>query len=121
MTLHLPDTRRNKFHAKRMQVGDVWFDSKREAGRFVELKYLEKAGEIYDLALQPSFDLHVSPRWNPSERIKVGRFTADFQYRDRRDSALHIEDVKSKPTRTEAYRLRKRMVEAEYGVTISEV
>jgi hypothetical protein len=32
-----------------------------------------------------------------------------------------IEDVKSGPTKTTAYRLRKRLVEAIHGVTISEV
>jgi hypothetical protein len=44
----------SKFHAKRTQVDGIWFDSKAEAGRYGELKLLERAGEIEDF-LPPAF------------------------------------------------------------------
>ena len=121
MTLRLPVKRANKFHAVRTEVDGVRFDSKREAGRYVELKYLEKAGEIYDLELQPSFDLHVAPRWNQTTRVLVAIYRADFRYREGPKGVLKVEDVKSPATRTAVYRLKKKMVEAQYGIEITEI
>ena len=52
---------------------------------------------------------------------KVGRFTADFRYLEP-GRGLVIEDVKGEPTRKgEAYRLRKKLFEAIYGLTVTEV
>ena len=39
---------RNKYGAKKTIVGDVKFDSKKEAQRWMELQLLERAGEISD-------------------------------------------------------------------------
>jgi hypothetical protein len=46
-------------------------------------------------------------------------YTADFRYVDA-SGAVVVEDVKSGPTKTTAYRLRKRLVETIYGITITE-
>jgi hypothetical protein len=52
---------------------------------------------------------------------KVGRYTADFAYIDCQTGQRVIEDTKSTATATEAYRLRKKHVEAQYGITVREV
>jgi len=51
----------------------------------------------------------------------VGMFHADFKYRDHRLGTWIVEDVKSTPTKTEAYKLRKKIVEAVHGITITEI
>jgi hypothetical protein len=102
-------------------VDGIRFASKKEARRYMELRLLEKAGHIKELQVQPAFELHAwsKPYGHP---VRVGKFTADFRYREGPDGLLIIEDVKGgKATRTEAYRLRKRIVEAEYGIQIREV
>jgi len=126
---------RSKYGAKPLVVDGFRFDSRREAARYRELRLLEKAGQIADLELQPHYPIVVVEVWRlmrsaewvqiPGDSviplIDCGRYTADFQYRDKSTGAVVIEDVKSKPTRTTAYRLRKRLVEAIYGVKITEV
>jgi len=103
----------NKYHAKRTTVDGQAFDSHREAQRYQLLKVQQTLGEIRDLTVHPVFPLVVNNR-------AVGRFTLDFSYRDRR-GRLHVEDVKAKPTMTEAYRLRKRVFEALYDLTVEEI
>ena len=38
-------------------VDGIKFQSKAEARRYSQLKLLEKAGEVFDLALQPAYQL----------------------------------------------------------------
>ena len=104
----------HKFHATKTEFLGIVFDSKREAARYSALLIRGLAGEIADLELQPRFELHVNG-------IRVGKFTADFGYVELTTGQRVIEDVKSQPTKTEAYRLRKRVVEALYGIQITEV
>jgi hypothetical protein len=97
----------------------ITFDSAKEANRYLELTYRAKAGEIRALELQPRFDMEVVNK--TGECVKVGRFTADFAYEEWPAWQRVIEDVKSQPSKTEAYRLRKRIVEAQYNITIREI
>jgi len=125
---------KSKYGAKPMVVGGIRFDSTKEARRYSELRLLEKAGQIRDLETQPQFNIDVIQLWEGKDGhwkwaapgpdrylIHVGVFTADFRYFDVQLGQVVIEDVKSGPTKTTAYRLRKRLVEAIHGVTISEV
>jgi hypothetical protein len=114
----------NKYHAVAIHVDGVRFASKREAARYLELALLRKAGAIDELTLQPIFYLSVMELWRsggPIQITTVGRFTADFQYRDLQTGEIVVEDVKSRVTKTEAYRLRKRIAEAVHGITIREL
>lgn len=114
-----------KYRNVKVQVDGHTFDSKKEAGRYQELKYMQQAGKIADLELQPVFPLHVmrlAYSEVPIRVTQVGVFTADFSYLNLQTGEFVIEDVKSYPTRTaEAYRLRRRVVEAIHGITITEV
>ena len=47
----------SKYKAQKTEVDGILFDSKKEAKRYAELKFLEKAGEISNLVLQPLFVL----------------------------------------------------------------
>ncbi len=71
---------RNKYGAKKTQVGEVTFDSKKEAQRFMELQLLERAGEITDLRRQVKIDLIGQYRPMYTRTGRKMRLTADFFY-----------------------------------------
>jgi hypothetical protein len=114
--------KRNKYSAVKTVVDGHKFDSKKEARRYGELKLLKSAGEISWLRLQPKFRFRIDGR-NVMIRSKGypnGRqatYTADFQYEQ--GGKIVVEDVKGgAATDTEASRLRRAMVEAQYGVRV---
>ena len=114
----------NKYHATKVQLDGIWFDSRREAARYQELQLLVLAGEIEALEVHPGFALMVpdlTTEGPPFVFHTIGWYHADFQYRNVHTRNVIVEDVKSKPTRTEAYTLRKKFVEAQYQITIVEV
>jgi hypothetical protein len=114
----------NKYHATKVQIDGHWFDSQREAARYQELKFLVVAGEIAALEVHPGFPLMVpdlTTEGAPFVFHTIGWYHADFQYRNLRTGNVVVEDVKSKPTKTEAYKLRKKFVEAQYGIVIVEI
>jgi hypothetical protein len=105
----------NKYHNKKTTIDGVTFDSRREAERYQELKLLERAGLIKQIELQPVFNLIVKTGKS------VGVYRADFRYYDTVTGKWIIEDVKAKITKTPVYRLKKRIVEEVYRISISEV
>jgi hypothetical protein len=109
----------SKYHAQRTAVGDQVFDSKREARRWVELQILQRAGAIVALERQVPYVLYAPglESADAGELAIVGRWIADFRYRER--GQVVIEDAKG--VRTAVYRLKKRLVEATYGIRIVEV
>lgn len=110
----------SKYRAVPTVIDNIRFASKAEARRYGELKLLAKAGEVRDLEIQPRFPL-VVPTKGSVAWTQVGHYVADFRYRLGAKGVLVVEDVKSKPTKTPIYRLKKKMVEAIYGITITEV
>ena len=102
----------NKFNARKTVVAGLTVDSKAESERYVYLTQLEAAGEIQDLELQPAFECVVNGQ-------KVCTYRSDFRYR--RGEVVTVEDVKSGPTKTPVYRLKKKLVLACLGVAITEV
>jgi hypothetical protein len=119
-----PGVPQNKYHAMPIHVDGVRFASKKEAARFLELQCWQKAGQIADLEVHPVYPLHIMELWRSGAPIvvtTVGQFTADFQYMNVQTGEIVVEDVKSTATKTEAYRLRKKLVEAIHGITVTEV
>jgi hypothetical protein len=119
-----PSPRPNKYHAQRVQMDGRVFASVKEANRYQALRQLERAGAIAALECQPVFPLHVMELYRtipPIQTRIIGRFTADFQYLDRANGEIVVEDVKSEATKTEAYRLRKRLAEAIHGIYVREL
>jgi uncharacterized protein DUF1064 len=116
-----PLGRVSKYHAVPTVIDNVRFASKKEASRYCELKLLLKAGEIALLAVHPEFDLLASTMAGAE---CIGTYTADFRYTEKDRDGTHrlvVEDVKGgRATRTEAYRLRKRILKANYGIEIRE-
>ncbi len=106
--------RGHKYNAQRTTIDNITFASKAEARRYAELTMLVKAGEITDLEIQPKFPLLVGQR----PKKQIGEYRADFQY-VRDGEFLVVEDVKG--FKTALYRWKKKHVEAQYGITITEV
>lgn len=128
MTRITAKLRVSKYRAVPTVVDGVRFASKREAARYQELKLLERAGKIEDLELQPEFAIHVpimtgtvkgAVKSVPVRSVPVAVYRADFAYVDWYSGGRVVEDVKG--VRTPVYRLKKKLVEAQYGVRIHEV
>ena len=110
----------SKYHSIKTVVDNITFASKREAERYYQLKLLARARVIADLRLQPEFQFLIAGK-------KIFSYFADFSYIDlkRRGGAerrIVIEDVKSPATqKLSTYRLKKKLIEAQYQITITEV
>lgn len=112
----------SKYHAQktdRMMPGGKsrTFDSLREARRYDELLQLLRSGAISDLRLQPQFTLQDSYITAEGERVRAIRYVADFSYV--KDGARIVEDAKG--MRTEKYKLKKKLLNERFGITIREV
>lgn len=110
--------KRSKYGAEKKEVNGHRFDSTKEAKRYLDLALLQAAKRITDLELQPEYRIFVTPLAG-GQPLAVGSYFADFRYCEA--GATVIEDVKSKATATPLYRLKKKLVEALYGIKIIEV
>ena len=98
--------RYSKYNAKKTEYNGVMYDSKKEAHRAWELDMLLKAGEIQDLIRQPRF------------KLKYCTYIADFAYTTKAREYI-VEDVKG--FKTDIYKLKKKMLKAEYGIEVREI
>ena len=116
--------RQNKYGAKEIHVDGVRMASAKEAARFLELRFMQKHGLIADLETQPVYPLHIMELWRsglPMRITTVGRYTADFRYTNLETGEIVVEDTKSNPTKTEAYKLRVSVAQAVHGFTVTEL
>jgi hypothetical protein len=72
----------------------------------------QRAGTISALELQKPYRLDVNG-------FHIADYVADFVYE--RDGETIVEDVKSKPTKTRLYRIKKKLMRAIHGIEIHEV
>jgi hypothetical protein len=101
-------TRSNKYNISdksRRTMDGIVFDSMAEMNRYAELKILERAGVIKDLALQPRFTLI-----EKTPRTRQHVYTADFMYLE--NAQVIVEDVKGAVTKD--YVLRRDMFLVRY-------
>lgn len=121
---------RNKYHARKVNICGIEFDSKKEGMRWLLLKDMERTGEISDLRRQVPFELlpaiyrdvtvHLKTK-DKVERKLVQRavhYVADFVYTDREGRQI-VEDTKG--LRLPDYILKKKMMLALLGIEISEI
>lgn len=110
----------NKYGNKRTEIDGIVFDSKHEAMHWIELKYMERAGMIRDLQRQVPFELIPKQEKDGKCVERSVKYIADFVYFDH-DGNLVVEDAKSPATRTELYRLKKKLMRYFKGIEIKEV
>lgn len=65
--------KKSKFHAKRVKIDGILFDSQKEAKYYSELKLRLKAGEITGFCLQPRFVVTFG-----NDSTKATEYVADF-------------------------------------------
>lgn len=125
--------RRSKYGNRKTVVDGITFDSKKEANRFRELQLLERAGKITALQRQVKYVLIPTQREFSNEIYKKGAhqghfkpgkvlekecsYIADFAYIQ--DGAYVVEDTKG--VRTEAYKIKRKLMLERYGIQINEV
>ena len=105
--------RRSKYGSVRTSYNGQVYDSAKEAEFAHGLDLLKEAGGVLWWDRQVPFDVQVAGK-------KVCRYIADFavRYADAPD-VVHYIDTKGFHTRI--YRLKKKLVEAAYGILIREV
>ncbi len=109
----------NKYGARKTVVDGITFDSRHEAARWCELKYMERAKLITDLRRQVPFELIPAQK---DERGKVierpVRYVADFVYTTCTGKTV-VEDAKG--IKTDVYKIKKKLMLERYGIRIQEV
>lgn len=110
----------NKYHARKWELDGMTFDSRKEARRWHELRFLLRAGVITDVQRQVPFELI------PAQKDETGRvieravvYKADFAYRE--NGEYIVEDVKSEATKTREYVIKRKLMLYRYGIRIREV
>ena len=121
---------RSKYGSRKTVVDGIAFDSKKEASRYRELLLLERAGKIGNLRRQVKYVLIPAQYENPDSPTRSGRgkclerecsYVADFVY----DVPMEPEPVEivedTKGFRTEAYKIKRKMMLFMHGIRIREV
>ena len=109
----------NKYFAKKTEVDGILFDSKHEATRWIELKYMERAKLISHLRRQVEFELIPAQKENGKVVERAVKYIADFVYYE--NGKMVVEDAKSPATRTQAYKIKKKLMRHVWGLEIKEV
>ena len=108
---------KSKYGAVRVRTVDgIEHDSKKEAARWQELNLMLRARLIEDLQRQVRFE--VIPK---QDGERACTYIADFVYIDRKTGQRVVEDVKSPATRTEAYRIKRKLMLLVHGIRIREI
>jgi hypothetical protein len=109
-------TRKGKYNAAGERIDGIFFHSKAEGVRYLQLKAMQEQGKIENLTLQPPYECVVKNQ-------KITTYRADFKYLvvDDRGYAIKVvvEDVKG--MLTDIYKLKKKLVEACYDIKILEI
>lgn len=100
----------------RTEVDGITFASKKEARRWSELKLMAAGKLIRRLERQPVFILTVNGE-------EICRYIGDFRYWVGDELVCVVEDVKGmrRGAAYEMFKLKKRLVQAIYGIHVVEV
>lgn len=123
----------SKYGNQTKKLDGIFFDSKKEARRYAELKMLLKVGAISDLELQKPFEL-IPAQYEPvarygknGKRLKDGKkciekscvYKADFVYIDNETGQQVVEDTKG--MRTTDYIIKRKLMLYVHGIKIKEI
>lgn len=109
----------NKYQAQKCVYNGLQFDSHKELRRYLELRLLERSGQITGLKRQAKFDLI------PAQKDEKGKcleravsYIADFVYQDENGQTI-VEDTKG--VRTKEYIIKRKLMLYKYGIKIKEI
>ena len=123
-----------KYHNQKVVYDGIQFDSKKEAQRYQQLKLMEKAKVICNLQRQVKYELIPAQYVDGKCVERAISYISDFEYDllqplkrrtimaelDAKTIGQHIvEDVKG--VRTDAYKIKKKLMLYQHGIRITEV
>ena len=105
---------KNKYHAQK----SGGYDSRKEHRRAIELQMMQRAGIISNLREQVSYELIPTQHDEKGKVIeRACSYVADFVYVDEHGNTI-VEDTKG--MRTDAYRIKRKLMLRVHGIRISE-
>ena len=110
----------NKYGAQKTTFQGQTFDSKREAERFAELRYMQMGKLISGLTCQYKFVLVPEQRDENGKLLeRAVTYIADFVYTDLKTGELVVEDAKG--AKTKDYIIKRKLMLHVHGIRIREV
>ena len=112
-------SKQSKFGNVKTEIDGHKFDSKKESEYYGSLKIKKQAGLIKDFKMQVKYNITVN-------KIHIANYFLDFLV-ENNDGSFDYIDIKGKDTKTNkfvktgVFALKKRLVEAIYGIKISMV
>lgn len=113
-----------KYKNRKTSVYGMTFDSRKEADRFVELEFMQRAGRIKDLRRQVKYVLIPSQRGDDKKVIeRECSYIADFVYTDLKTGETVVEDVKGYRGggAYEVFKIKRKLMLERYRIRIKEV
>lgn len=101
-----------KYRNKRCEMDDIKFDSLRERNYYANLRRMEIAGLIRKLQVHPRYPIVINKQ-------KVCDVVLDFSFECTKSGIVSHIDVKGMDTPVS--RLKRKMVEAQYGIVVEVV
>lgn len=117
---------KSKYGSEKVTVDGHKFDSRKEANRYCELLWLQKARKITNLELQKKYVLIPAQRDCYNKVIeRECAYYADFAYIDCDTGELVVEDVKGYRDPASAayakYTIKRKLMLQLYGIRIKEI
>lgn len=111
----------SKYGAQKTTFQGRTFDSKREAQRFAELRYMQMGKLIADLRFQVKYTLIPNQYDEETGKLleRAVTYVADFVYKDLRTGQEVVEDAKG--CRTKEYIIKRKLMLQVHGIRIREV
>lgn len=120
-----------KYSNQKTTIDGITFDSKKEADRYCELCFLQRAGLISNLELQKKFELipaqyeYFERYGKNGQRLKDGKncleqsitYVADFVYTE--NGKTVVEDTKG--MKTKEYIIKRKLMLYIHGIRIKEI
>jgi hypothetical protein len=100
----------NKYKNEPTTTGGKTFASKKEAARYQNLQFQQRAGEITELKTQVPFKIEING-------VLVCKYVADFTYINKAGKTV-VEDVKG--VKTPIYKLKNKLMLVVLGINILE-
>ena len=109
----------NKYGARKISVGGLSFDSKKEFDRWCELSLLQRGKAIAELQRQVKFEL-IPAQYEDGKLVERSvNYIADFTYYDKALGKTVVEDAKG--MKTKEYIIKRKLMLHIHGIRIKEV
>lgn len=109
----------NKYQAQKCVYNGLKFDSHKELRRYLELRLLERSGQITCLKRQVKFELIPAQKDESGKCIeRAVSYIADFVYQNENGKTV-VEDTKG--VRTKEYVIKRKLLLWRYGIRIKEI